>query len=139
MGRPSSYKEEYAEQAYKLCLLGLTDKQLADFFNTSEQTINAWKKAQPDFLESLKRAKEEADATVVESLFKKTQGFHYQEEVMTKMGPDMMTKYHVPDTTAIIFWLKNRQPQYWRDKREMDHTTKGDKITAIERVIVKND
>lgn len=50
IGRPSAYKPEYAEQARKLCLLGHTDAELASFFEVSEQTINAWKHAHPDFL-----------------------------------------------------------------------------------------
>ena len=49
-GRPSSFRPEFAEQAFKLCLLGATDADLADFFHVSEQTVNAWKKAHPDFL-----------------------------------------------------------------------------------------
>lgn len=57
IGRPSAYKPEYAEQARKLCLLGHTDAELASFFDVSEQTINAWKHAHPDFLESIKRAR----------------------------------------------------------------------------------
>ena len=53
-GRPSKYKKEYAEQAYKFCLLGATDARLGEFFGVSEQTINAWKDAHPEFLESIK-------------------------------------------------------------------------------------
>ena len=61
-GRPSQYKAEYCEQAYKLCLLGATDVQLADFFGVSEQTLNTWKQKHPKFLESLRAGKDEADA-----------------------------------------------------------------------------
>ena len=56
-GRPTNYKKEYDEQAYKLCLLGATDKEMADFFNVKEQTINNWKKNHPSFFESIKRGK----------------------------------------------------------------------------------
>jgi len=48
-GRPTKYKPEYDAQALKLCRLGATDEQLADFFNTTFQTINNWKKAHPSF------------------------------------------------------------------------------------------
>jgi len=54
-GRKSEYREEYAEQALKLCLLGATDKEIAEFFSVSEQTLNSWKKKFPQFLESLKK------------------------------------------------------------------------------------
>lgn len=71
-GRPSRYKSEYSQQAYKLCLLlGATDKNLADYFDVSEATINNWKHQHPEFLESLKAGKEEADARVGESLYQR--------------------------------------------------------------------
>ena len=69
MGRKSNYKPEYANQALKLCLLGATDKEMADFFGCSEQTLNKWKKDFPDFLESLKKGKNVADANVASKLY----------------------------------------------------------------------
>lgn len=54
-GRKSEYRIEFSDQALKLCLLGATDKELAEFFSVSEQTLNKWKKDYPEFLESLKR------------------------------------------------------------------------------------
>lgn len=98
MGRPSKYKKEYAEQAYDLSLLGLVDKELATFFGVSEQTLNAWKKAHPEFLESLKKGKEPADGKVARKLY---------------------TEALAGNVTAMIFWLKNRQPAKWRDKPEV--------------------
>jgi hypothetical protein len=70
-GRPTLYREEYTEQALKLCRLGATDRELADFFDVSEQTINAWKDAHPEFLESLKDGKAKADAEVADKLFRR--------------------------------------------------------------------
>ena len=67
-GRPKSYRDEYGEQVFKLCLLGATDKELADFFDVCEKTINGWKKDYPEFLQSLKRGKLLADANVTRSL-----------------------------------------------------------------------
>ena len=55
MARLTVFKEEYVEQAYRLCLLGATDKEMADFFGVSEKTFNSWKKAQPELLQSIKR------------------------------------------------------------------------------------
>lgn len=57
MARPTKYQEAYAEQARKLCLLGYTDAELADFFEVSESTINKWKLDYPEFSESLKRVR----------------------------------------------------------------------------------
>lgn len=107
-GRPSSYKLEYNEQALKLSRLGATDKQMANFFNVSEVTLNAWKAQHPDFLKSLKEGKMLSDANVVASLYDKAIGYE-------KDG-----KHYPPDTTACIFWLKNRQSERWRDKQEQE-------------------
>lgn len=57
MARPTKYQEAYAEQARKLCLLGYTDAELADFFEVSESTINKWKLDYPKFSESIKRVR----------------------------------------------------------------------------------
>lgn len=131
-GRPTRYKEEYCEQAEKLCLLGANDKQLADFFRTTEQTINAWKKAHPKFLEALKAGKEVADANVSKSLYRKAIGYEHDdvELKVVSIGNNggsvveqvPVKKIYPPDTTACIFWLKNRQPKLWREKQEVQST-----------------
>lgn len=108
--------------------MGADDKRLADFFNVSEQTINAWKKAHPEFFESLKRGKEVADAEVAASLYKRAKGYQYEEITVEpgKDGKDVVTKRVVkevaPDTGAAMAWLKNRQPQSWRDRHEVEYT-----------------
>lgn len=130
-GRKSSYQEEYANQALKLCLLGATDKDLAEFFSVSEQTLNKWKKDYPEFLESLKKGKNIADANVASKLYNRAIGYDYEEKHFeTKQSkkdasPELVEskriKKHMPaDTTAAIFWLKNRQPGKWRDRKEVD-------------------
>ena len=124
-GRPTAYKPEYDVQGYKLCLLGATDKQLADFFGVKEQTINNWKKAHESFFVSLKAGKEQADAMVANSLFKRATGykakavkFAQQDGVFTD-AKEYIEEY-APDTTACIFWLKNRRPDLWRDKVQQE-------------------
>lgn len=125
-GRPSSYKPEYDEKAYKLCLLGATDKQIGDFFGTSEQTINKWKNDNPSFLESLKRGKDQADQAVAASLYHRALGYsHKAVKIFNHQGSPLVvdyTEHYPPDTTAAIFWLKNRRPDHWRDRQE--HTGK---------------
>jgi transposase len=122
VGRPSVYRQEYNEQVFKLCLLGAMDKEIADFFDVSEQTINAWKKQHPQFLESIKRGKQQADANVAASLYKCALGFVKDdcEEVFQHKGEIVrakVKKYYPPSVTAQIFLLKNRQPKLWRDKQ----------------------
>lgn len=127
VGRPSKYKPEYAELATKYCLLGATDAELAGFFDTTEQTINAWKKQYPEFLESIKRGKEEADATVAQSLYKRANGYQHPDVHISNfqgvITATPLTKHYPPDTAAAFIWLKNRQSKKWRDK--VDHELTG--------------
>ncbi len=119
-GRPTSYRAEYAEQARKFCLLGATDKRLAELFEVSEVTLNAWKKEHPEFLKSLKEGKELADANVASSLYHRAIGYsHAEDDIRALNGGIVITptiKHYPPDTAAATLWLKNRQPQVWRDK-----------------------
>ncbi|CAH1205681.1 hypothetical protein PAECIP111893_02392 [Paenibacillus plantiphilus] len=126
-GRPSKYKDEYAEQAYKLCLLGATDKDMADFFEVDEATINRWKDAHNEFRESLKKGKMMADATVAQKLYHRAIGYEHQEIVTASFQGQItdtmeVIKHYAPDPTAAIFWLKNRQPKQWRDKQDIEHS-----------------
>ncbi|WP_445366188.1 hypothetical protein ACJJJB_10210 [Microbulbifer sp. ANSA001] len=57
VARRISYREEFAEKTEKLCKLGLTDKELGEFFEVTEQTINNWKNKHSEFFESIKRGK----------------------------------------------------------------------------------
>lgn len=124
-GRPTKYREEYDELAYNYCLLGATDARLAEFFDVEETTINNWKISQPSFFESIKKGKQNADAMVAKSLFHRATGYHQPAvKIFNDQGEPLIVPYterFPPDTTAAIFWLKNRQPAMWRDKQEVDH------------------
>lgn len=137
MARPSKYKQEYADQAYKLCLLGATDKELADFFGTTEQSINAWKGKYSEFFESIKRGKDDADAKIAQSLYHRAKGYKHEAVKILQHNGEVIqvpyTEHYPPDTTACIFWLKNRQPKLWRDKQEHEVTVKGDIAERLKR------
>lgn len=131
MGRKSAYKEEYVQLAENYSLLGATDKEMADFFGVTERTLNQWKKDYPEFLQSLKKGKNIADANVASKLYNRAIGYDYEEkhfetkpskkDVPPELVEAKRIKKHVPaDTTAAIFWLKNRQPEKWRDRKEVD-------------------
>ena len=132
-GRPSKYKEEYAEQARKLCLLGATDAKLADFFEVDEATINRWKHDFPEFCKSLKAGKMQADAEIAESLFNRARGYVAPDlDIKMYEGQIIETpymKHYPPDATSMIFWLKNRQPDLWREKREAVEVNDDNEIT----------
>lgn len=125
-GQPTKYQAHYPEQARKLCLLGATDAELGDFFEVDERTINNWKDAHPEFFQSIKRGKLQADADVADRLYQRAMGFEHNDvHVSNHQGMITLTpirKIHAPDTTAAIFWLKNRQSKKWRDKQEVEHS-----------------
>jgi hypothetical protein len=129
-GRPSCYTDKYASQAYKLALLGATDKEMGDFFDVCEATINNWKHAFPEFLESIKKGKIQADANVAERLYLRAMGYEHPETKVFCSEGEIVTydvvKFYPPDTGAAMAWLKNRQPKTWRDSH--DFTTGGEKI-----------
>lgn len=87
---------------------GLTDEQIAENIGISRSTLNDWKNKYSDISDTLKNNKLIIDTRVENALFKKAIGF---------VGPDK--KYYPPDTTAQIFWLKNRKPEDWRDKKDV--------------------
>lgn len=126
MGRPADYLTEYDLQAEKLCKLGATDKELADFFEVCEATINNWKLAHPSFVESIKKGKQLADAEVAEKLYKRATGYSHPDVDIKVIDGEIvqtdLTKHYPPDTIAAIFWLKNRQRKKWRDKIETGMT-----------------
>lgn len=103
VGRPTLYLAEYDEQARKLCLLGATDEEMATFFDVTEATIQNWKRAHPSFFASIKAGREVADMNVVETLYNKAIN---------------------GDTTAQIFWMKNRRSKNWRDRQPDEETSK---------------
>lgn len=100
--------DKVKEQAVKLALMGLTDDKMADIIGVVHSTFQKWKLDDPDFSDSLKEAKDHSDSNVVQSLYQKACG---------------------GDTTAMIFWLKNRQRHSWRDK--VDHEMSGPDGGAI--------
>lgn len=131
-GRPTKYKPEFAKQAEKLCALGATDMDLANFFEVSDRTINRWSVQHEEFCRSLKLGKDETDSRVERSLYHRAVGYSFESEkiVLVPIGNNQgssvervpIVEHVPPDTTAMIFWLKNRKPDAWRDR--IEHTGK---------------
>lgn len=127
-GRPSEYKAEYAEQVKKIAELGATDQEVADFFEVDVRTVYRWKHDYPEFCQALKVGKEVADERVERSLYQKAIGYEQDEVKIFMPGGAAEPVYApfrakiAPDTTAAIFWLKNRRSQEWRDKQEVEQS-----------------
>lgn len=125
-GRPTAYKAAYAKQAEKLCLLGATDREIADFFEVDVRTIHRWKAEHDQFCHSIKAGKSTADDRVERSLYQRAVGYEQEEVKIFMPGGASEPVYApftakvAPDTTAAIFWLKNRRSGDWRDKSQSE-------------------
>jgi hypothetical protein len=143
MARPSKYESHVQP---KLTLVeawardGLTDDQIAHNLSIAVSTLYEYKDKHPEFSEALKRGKDDIDVIVENALLKRALGYSYEEitrePVQVKPYTDehgnvrehklevtkVVVKEVQPDTTAQIFWLKNRRPQAWRDKQDIEHS-----------------
>lgn len=110
---------------------GLTDEQIAHNIGISVSTLNNWKNNHVEILESLKKGKEVIDRQVENALLKRALGYEYIETTRKAFkDPDTgeikmrvtkeVTKQVVPDTTAQIFWLKNRKRDQWTDRQNIE-------------------
>lgn len=145
MARPKGtgqYRENFDHQAYIACAEGgFTDVKLAKLFKVSKSTVNNWKHDHPSFLDSIKRGRDQFDNDVVEScLLKRIKGYRYIEttkEPVKAINPvtgeiseelkvtKTVSKSVAPDVTGIIFFLKNRNPERWRDRQHLEHAGKA--------------
>jgi transcriptional regulator with XRE-family HTH domain len=116
---------------------GLTDEQIAKNIGISRSTLAEWKNKYSDISDALKSGKEVVDIEVENALLKRALGYKYTEvtrERVVETDPEtgepeeklvvtkQVTKEVAPDVTAQIFWLKNRKPDKWRDKRDVGIT-----------------
>lgn len=141
VGRPSGLTEEVIKQAEKLCELGATDAEIADFFDVSSRTILRWKASSEPFCRALKAGKELADERVKRSLYHRALGFEHDDvDIRVVQGAIVQTKvrkYFPPDTVACIFWLKNRDPENWREKRDGNEDATPEEAAEIAQQAVQ--
>ncbi len=115
---------------------GLTDEQISEKMGINRRTLTDWKSKYDPISLTLKRGKEVVDRQVENALLRRALGYEY-EEVKEKFECGVITertvtkKEVIPDTTAQIFWLKNRKPDKWRDKPGYEDTSELDKLDAI--------
>lgn len=131
-GRPTKYDPTFCAKAREIAKLGAIDAEIANILGVSEATLNNWKKEYPEFLESIKEGKDLADSKVTQSLFFRATGYSHSETYFDRHGEaHEVTKQYPPDTSACIFWLKNRKKEDWRDKQEHEHS--GGPLVAVIR------
>jgi len=134
-GRPSDYDPAYNEQARKLCILGYIDEELADFFQKHVSTIYEWKKKHPKFSEAINAGRDLANADVADSLYNRAMGYtHKSEHIHVNAKGDVtrvaIDKHYPPDSTACIFFLKNRDRTRWQDKQNHE-INPGDELKEL--------
>lgn len=129
-GQPTAYKDEYAEKAKKLCEMGATDQELADFFDVDVRTIYNWKHAHEQFFQALIDGKDACDDRVERSLYQRAVGYE-QEEVKIFMPGGADKPVYAPfrakvaaDVGAAKLWLTNRRGDKWREISRQEHTGK---------------
>ena len=125
-GRPTAYKKEFAQIAARACQIGYTDQELAELLNVSVRTLYRWKHDHEDFCQALKAGKDVADDRIERSLFERAVGYKMEAvKIFMPAGASEPVyapyiEHHAPDTTAAIFWLKNRRPNQWRDHKAVE-------------------
>lgn len=115
---------------------GLTDEQIAHNIGITTKTLYEWKNRFSAICDALKKGKEVVDIQVENALLKRALGYSYEEKtyeggVLTKV----VTKQVAPDTTAQIFWLKNRKPQEWRDKQEVANNVEVENLAILKDLL----
>lgn len=140
-GRPSSFKDKYCEIARKACENGATDLEVSEELGINGATLYRWKIKYPNFCEALKAGKEIADNRVERTLYNRAVGYSFDSEKVFQFQGQIVradTVEHVPpDTTAAIFWLKNRKPEQWRDTQRHEHDVTAELGERLDRAIKK--
>lgn len=135
-GRPTEYVPDIAEQAYRLALLGADREQMADILLVSVETFREWVDTHPELPQAIARGRAAADAHVAQALYHRALGYSHPavKIFLNKEGQPVVvpyTEHYPPDTMAAIFWLKNRRPDLWRDKQDVDMTING-KVSRLD-------
>lgn len=125
-GRPTKYSKANIKVVKALAKLGATDPEVAQALGVALSTVNLWKVQHPEFSEAMKVSKDIANERVVESLWKRANGYSATETdirvIDGKVVQTEVVRHYPPDPTCMIFFLKNRDKANWRDKHEFEHS-----------------
>ena len=127
-GRPSEYSVEMAERAFAAAQGGATDLEIIEALGIGQTTFYRWRHEHPQFREATELGKEAADERVERSLYQRALGYSHQAvKIFMPAGAEnpiyaAYTEHYPPDTAAASLWLRNRQPEKWRDKQEVEHS-----------------
>jgi pyrroloquinoline quinone (PQQ) biosynthesis protein C len=124
-GRKSGFSEALQSRIVALVEEGKTLEQVGEVVGVSRQTIYNWLGQHKDLLYAVREARQVADELVEAALFSRALGYSHPEEKLFAheglvVDRQSVTKHYPPDTTAAMFWLRNRQPDRWKEKTEGD-------------------
>jgi hypothetical protein len=134
-GRPTDFTVKMAERAYVLAQQGATDQEIAEGLGIGTTTYYRWRHEHPEFRKATELGKEAADERVERSLYHRAVGYsHPAVKIFMPAGASEpvyapYVEHHAPETAAASLWLRNRQPDKWRDK--VDHELSGKDGSAI--------
>jgi transcriptional regulator with XRE-family HTH domain len=125
VGPPEKWRKENLSIIQTMVSMGMTQREIAEALQVRRETIWAWQRKHPELTNALRAGAEIADARVEASIYERAVGYEYRtEKVFQYRGEPVRieTKAHVPaDPQLAIFWLKNRQPERWKDRMEVQH------------------
>ena len=134
MSRPTKYKKEYPKIAESMCKLGAVDVEIAVALDINISTLYRWSGKHKEFCDALKVGKEPADKRVEMALYHRAIGYSHNEDDIRAVNGEIVitptTKRYPPDTTAMIFWLKNRRAEQWRANPDGEDSA-DDVISAL--------
>lgn len=137
-GRKTKHTPEMDKIAGLIAEKGLTDKEICYFFSVDKATINNWKKQFPLFFDSLKTGKKLADSKVEAALYQRAIGYSVPDVHISSFNGIVtitpIIKHYPPDTTAQIFWLKNRQSHRWADKQNIEHSVDANLASLMKEI-----
>lgn len=119
---------------------GLNDEQIANNIGINKSTLYDWAKRFRNFSDALKRGKEIIDRQVENALLKKALGYEYEEHVLEvdekgRKRKKVIKKHMPPDTTAQIFWLKNRKPDEWLEKKKLEASIEVEDLSTLSELL----
>jgi hypothetical protein len=135
VGRPTKYKPEYADLAYKFCLMGATNEKLSEFFDVAVSTISKWIDEHDEFSDAIKKGRVQADGEIAHALYHRAKGYSHKAVKIfadVKTGDEKIieyTEHYPPDTAAAFIWLKNRAG--WKDRQEFTGADGKDLIPEL--------
>ena len=140
-GRTPSYTPDYCTFAYKFCLLGATNEDLAELFGVSRNTIGNWLARYPEFKKAMQDGRDVADADVAQALLHKAKGFTHTDvkilQIEGEARPVEYSRYFPPDTQAAMFWLRNRRRKQRRERIELEHSVTDEKLRELEEAGIR--